>query len=57
MRAEIGRCAGITTTTVVVKEYQLTYPTLLKQTLHEFKNFLKERKHKTTIDHFETKEL
>ena len=45
MRAEIGRCAATTTATVVVKEYQLTYAALLKQTLHEFRNFLKERKH------------
>ena len=44
MRTEIGRYAATTTTAAVVKRYQLTYPTLSKQTVHEFKNaYLKEK--------------
>ena len=44
MRAEIGRYAATTTTAAVVKRYQLTYPTLSKQTVREFKNaYLKEK--------------
>ena len=37
MRAEIGRYAATTTTVAAVKQYQLMYPTLSRQTVHEFK--------------------
>ena len=37
MRAEIGRYAATTTTVAVVKQYQVTYPTLSSQTIHQFK--------------------
>ena len=44
IRAEIGRYAATTTTTAAVKWYQLTYPTLSKQTFHELKKtYLKEK--------------
>ena len=44
MRAEIGRHAATTATALAVKQYQLTYTTLSKQTVHEFKEvYLKEK--------------
>ena len=44
MRAKIGFYAATTTTTAAVKRYQLTYRTLSKQTIHEFKKaYLKEK--------------
>ena len=44
IRAEIGCYAATTTTAAAVKRYQLTYPTLSKQTVHEFKKaYLKEK--------------
>ena len=44
VRAEIGRYAATTTTAAALKQYQLTYPTLSKQTAHELKKaYLKEK--------------
>ena len=44
MRAKIGCYAATTTTAAAVKRYQLTYHTLSKQTINEFKKaYLKEK--------------
>ena len=44
MCAKIGCYAATTTTAAAVKRYQLTFPTLPKQKVHEFKKtYLKEK--------------
>ena len=50
MRAKIGRYAATTTTAAVVKRCQLTYPTLSKQTVHEFKKVYLKQKEVTNKD-------